>query len=115
LRWSNTCCGHPAPGQNIVAAAAERLAAELGLSAELTESGVFTYRAADGVTGHVEHEWDHVLTGVYLGNVPVPDPAEVSEYTWIFPEELRAAMAANPEEYSPWLPGVLRTATRTTH
>jgi isopentenyl-diphosphate delta-isomerase len=114
-RWSNTCCGHPAPGQDIVAAATERLTAEMGLSAELTESGVFTYRAADDVSGHVEHEWDHVLTGMCTEDVPVPDPAEVSEYTWVFPAQLRAAMAANPEVYTPWLPDVLRIATRATH
>lgn len=48
-RWSNTCCGHPAPGQEVAAAAIERLTAELGLTAPLTEVGVFAYRAADQI------------------------------------------------------------------
>jgi isopentenyl-diphosphate delta-isomerase len=30
-RWSNTCCGHPAPGQPLVEAAQIRLAEEIGV------------------------------------------------------------------------------------
>jgi isopentenyl-diphosphate delta-isomerase len=40
-----------------------------------------------------------------------PDPAEVSEYGWVAPDRLDAALAADPDAYTPWLAGVLRTAT----
>jgi isopentenyl-diphosphate delta-isomerase len=110
-RWSNACCGHPAPGQDLAAAAAGRLTAELGLASTLTEVGVFTYRAADPASGLVEHEWDHVLVGrVRHDTVVAPDPAEVSELAWVAPDRLAAALAADPDGYTPWLPGVLRTA-----
>ncbi|HEY8471838.1 MAG TPA: isopentenyl-diphosphate Delta-isomerase [Natronosporangium sp.] len=110
-RWSNACCGHPAPGEQLAAAATDRLAAELGLAAPLTEVGVYAYRADDPVTGLVEREWDHVLVGRVRGDtVFAPDPAEVSEYAWVAPATLDAALAANPDAYTPWLPGVLRTA-----
>ena len=113
-RWSNTCCGHPAPGQEVAAAAADRLAAELGLGASavgpLTEAGVYTYRAVDARNGRVEHEWDHVLVGALRDGEPVPDPAEVSECAWLAPERLRASMTADPDSYTPWLAGVLRIA-----
>lgn len=111
-RWSNTCCGHPAPGQEVATAAIERLTAELGLTAPLTEVGVFAYRAADRATGRVEHEWDHVLVGsLEHPPVPAPDPAEVSDCAWVAPARLAAAVAADPEAYTPWLPGVLRVAS----
>jgi isopentenyl-diphosphate delta-isomerase len=111
-RWSNTCCGHPAPGQDVTAAARERLAAELGLATTLTEVGVFTYRAQDQTSGRAEHEWDHVLVGLVRGEAPAPDTAEVADYAWVTPASLDAALAADPDAYTPWLPGVLRVATR---
>jgi isopentenyl-diphosphate Delta-isomerase len=113
-RWSNTCCGHPAPGQELAAAAAARIAAELGLASNavgpLTEAGVYTYRAVDAENGRVEHEWDHVLVGALRGGEPAPDPAEVSECAWLAPERLRASMTADPGAYTPWLAGVLQVA-----
>lgn len=110
-RWSNTCCGHPAPGEDVSAAAARRLTAEMGVTPEqttpLTEVGVLPYRAADPSSGRVEREWDHVLVATLTGGTPVPDPAEVSEYAWLSPADVRAGIAARPGDYSPWLPGVL--------
>jgi isopentenyl-diphosphate Delta-isomerase len=113
-RWSNTCCGHPAPGEDVAAAAARRLAAEMGLTAgqitPLSEVGVLPYQAADPASGLVEREWDHVLVATLTRGAPVPDPAEVSEYAWVSPADLRAGIAARPGDYSPWLPGVLDVA-----
>jgi len=118
-RWSNTCCGHQAPGQDTVAAAAQRLAAELGLTPDQTtqpaEVGVYRYRAADPRTGHVEHEWDHVLAATIAGGTPAPDEAEVSGYRWVFPDALRTGIAADPGSYTPWLSGVLDVASRREH
>lgn len=110
LLWANTCCGHPAPGEPVVAAATVRLAEELGLATELAEAGVFRYHAEDTATGRVEHEWDHVLVGVLTDAKPRPDPAEVADYSWIQPEALRDAIAANPQNYTPWLADVLEIA-----
>lgn len=115
-RWSNTCCGHPAPGQGTAAAAAARLSAEIGLTGQhttpLTEIGVLRYRAADTRSGHVECEWDHVLVGTVTGGTPDPDDAEVFACRWVYPGWLRAEVAARPGSYTPWLPGVLDIAAR---
>jgi isopentenyl-diphosphate delta-isomerase len=112
LRWANTCCGHPAPGEPITAAAANRLMEELGVPAELTEVGVFVYEAADPATGRVEYEWDHVLVGRFDGVPPGPDPAEVAAQQWVLPTDLETAMIADPGRYTPWLAGVLEIALR---
>ncbi len=115
LLWANSACGHPAPGEPVVAAAAVRLAEELGLATALTEVGVFRYHAEDSATGRVEHEWDHVLIGrldaeFLRATPPRPDPAEVADYAWTRPEALRDAIAADPGSYTPWLLAVLDIA-----
>ncbi|MEU4838364.1 isopentenyl-diphosphate Delta-isomerase [Nocardia testacea] len=109
-RWSNTCCGHPAPGVPVVEAAGVRLAEEMGLRVPLTEVGVYSYRAGDPRTGFVEDEWDHVLVGVLDDARPEPDPAEVADYRWVRPDELRARLREDPDGFSPWLAGVLEIA-----
>ena len=118
-RWSNTCCGHPAPGQDTASAAVSRLAEELGLTSGHTtppaELGVFRYDAADPCTGRVEREWDHVLAMTLTNGTPDPDETEVSDYRWVFPGPLRADIAAHPRNYTPWLPGVLQVAWRYQH
>lgn len=113
LRWANACCGHPAPGQSVTAAATLRLGEELGLEGvDLTEVGVYTYRAGDPTTGLVEHEYDHVLLGIVdVASVRLaPDPAEVASLRWMEPADLRADIVANPSSYAPWLDGVTQLA-----
>lgn len=109
LRWANACCGHPAPGQALHDAANRRLGEELGVGpVSLTELGVHRYRAADPTTGRVEVEYDHVLRGEFGADDPVrPDPAEVAGLRWVDLAALRAELAARPQRYAPWLPGVL--------
>lgn len=108
LRWANTCCGHPAPGEELAAAASTRLAEEVGASVTgLTPVGVFSYYAEDPSTGRVEYEYDHVLVGDFAADSPVnPDPDEVAELRWMAVPDLRRALAERPLAYAPWLAGV---------
>jgi isopentenyl-diphosphate Delta-isomerase len=114
LRWSNSCCGHPAPGQDVAAAATTRLAEELGITAAqvtpLTEAGVLRYRADDTATKRVEYEWNHVLVATLTAGAPVADEGEVREIRWASPGPLAAEIAARPDDFSPWLAGVLDLA-----
>jgi isopentenyl-diphosphate delta-isomerase len=113
LRWANACCGHPAPGQTVVEAAAQRMVEEIGVrGVTLHLAGVYVYRAEDPRTGRVEHEYDHVV----IARVPAdqrtqPDPAEVAGVRWLAPDRLRADLASRPDRYAPWLGGVLAVAT----
>jgi isopentenyl-diphosphate delta-isomerase len=113
LRWGNTCCGHPRPGESVTVAAGRRLVEELSIrDIALTEVGVYTYRATDPVTGRVEHEYDHVLLGSLPAEiVPAPDPDEIAELCWVHPSTLRARLSATPESYAPWLSGVFEVLT----
>lgn len=105
-RWSNTCCGHPRPGEPVVAAGRRRLAAELGMDCELVEVATFRYEASDEASGLVERELDHLLVGV-AGTAPDPRPDEVDAVRWTEPGALAADIAADPSVYTPWLPGAL--------
>jgi isopentenyl-diphosphate Delta-isomerase len=106
LRWANACCGHPAPGEAVIAAASRRLTEELGVAGvNLVEAGIYTYRASDPTTGRIEHEYDHVLVGRVNSDLTVTaDPAEVAATWWVSGEPLTTT------EYAPWLSGVLRVA-----
>lgn len=113
LRWANATCGHPAPGESVVVAATRRLAEEVGLRGiELTEIGVYGYRALDPATGLVEDEHDHVLLGIIdpAEQQPRPDPAEVAALRWIPPTELLDNLRDRPDEFAPWLAGVTNVA-----
>ena len=114
LRWANTCCGHPAPGEPVEEAAVRRLAEEMGISSvPLVELGVYTYRADDPDSGRVEHEYDHVLVGQLDAAAPfVVDPAEVAATEWVPTGALRLDLDRFPERYAPWLAGVLDISGR---
>lgn len=109
LRWANACCGHPAPGQPVSEAAAQRLVEEIGVrGVALEEAGVHPYRAEDPRTGRVEHEYDHVLLGRVTPEVAMrPDPAEVAQVDWVEADTLRSGLVTDPTRYAPWLAGVV--------
>ncbi|HEX5540673.1 MAG TPA: isopentenyl-diphosphate Delta-isomerase [Micromonospora sp.] len=111
LRWANSCCGHPAPGQSVEAAAHDRLRAELGIGPlPLTEIGTFIYRAEDPATGRLEYEYDHVLLGELASDHPLqPNPDEVAQLRWVDAAQLQSELRTNPDEYTPWLAGVIET------
>jgi isopentenyl-diphosphate delta-isomerase len=62
--WTNTCCSHPRPGETTEDAAYRRLQEEMGFQTELFHAFTFTYRA-ELDKELVEHEIDHVFTGIY--------------------------------------------------
>ncbi|MDG4778516.1 isopentenyl-diphosphate Delta-isomerase [Micromonospora sp. WMMD961] len=116
LRWANSCCGHPQPGESLAEAANRRLREELGAGpVELTEVGVYVYYAEDPATGRVEFEYDHVLRGDFLPSAPLlPDLGEVAELRWADPTALEAELDRDPRSYAPWLGGVVNRLLRPT-
>ena len=104
--WTNSCCGHPAPGEPIAEAVRRRVGQELGL--ELVDVTLtlprFRYRAvvASGpYAGFVEHELCPVFTAGATGD-PRPDPAEVEAWEWVPWAEFRADVLAGRREVSQW-------------
>ncbi len=101
--WTNSFCGHPAPGEDTAEAIVRRARRELGLT--LTDVRValpdFRYRAVDA-SGVVENEICPVFTARATTDV-APAADEVAEWAWVDPAELRASVAAAPFAFSPWL------------
>ncbi len=96
---TNTCCGHPAPGEALEDAVQRRLADELGLTAVDLRLVLpdFGYRASAG--GVEENELCPVFVGTLVGT-PSPAPAEVDSYRWWTWDGFLAA--AHAGELSPW-------------
>jgi isopentenyl-diphosphate Delta-isomerase len=104
--WTNTCCGHPRPGEATDDAARRRLGEELGIGCgDLRPSGVLRYRAE--IVDLVENELDHLLT-TEVFDEPVPDPDEVCEWRFIARDELDAWIEARPEDFTAWFPPAWR-------
>ena len=101
--WTNSFCGHPAPGEPMETAIARRALRELGLTLDKVEVVLpeFRYRAIDA-SGIVENEICPVYRAVAASPVD-PSPDEVSEFEWLAPDALRAAVTATPRAFSPWL------------
>lgn len=101
--WTNSCCGHPRPGEAIEDAARRRIREELGLHVgPLTPlASDFRYRAVDA-SGIVENEICPVFAGFVADEQPTVDPDEVAEWAWVPWDALFAAVTATPSVYSPW-------------
>lgn len=99
--WSNTCCGHPRPGENTLRAAQRRLREELGFVTPLEEVTQFIYQAQDPRSGLTEHEYLHVFRGHYDLD-PQPNPAEVSAWRRLSVARVRALLAKRPGRFTPW-------------
>lgn len=99
--WTNTCCGHPRPGERLATAAKRRLHEEMGLMADLDHRFAFTYKAAVG-NGLTEHEFDHVFLG-RATTTPTPDPGEAQDWRPAGINELSAEMEDHPERFTAWL------------
>jgi len=98
--WTNACCSHPIPGEDVDAAAKRRLREELGFETPLHKAFSFTYKAAFD-NGLTEYEFDHVYIGHYDGPI-VANPEEVSDYTYKSLEEVRSSMSSHPHKYTEW-------------
>ncbi len=101
--WTNSCCGHPKPGESLEDAARRRIREELGMTVGPLVSLLpdFRYRAVDA-SGIVENEICPVFAAFVTDEQPVANPEEVAEWAWVPWENLTAAITATPHVYSPW-------------
>jgi len=98
--WTNTCCSHPAPGEDLLSAAKHRLLNEMGFETDLRFLFSFTYKAAFP-NGLIEHELDHVFVGEYNGDFQL-NPEEAMDYKWLSYHEVNKSVKDSAQDYTAW-------------
>lgn len=101
--WTNSFCGHPRPGEELVDAVVRHAQRELGVAVRDVAPLIpdFVYRAVDA-SGVVEHEFCPVFVARAASPL-APSPDEVVEHRWLEVEDYRAALRTAPWALSPWL------------
>ncbi len=98
--WSNSCCGHPLPGETYEKAVIRRAKFELGIELQ-TVTKVFDYKYCFSKDGVMENEICPVFTGIYDGKVQLR-PDEVQAVRWMKWEGWVEETLLHPDLYSPW-------------
>jgi isopentenyl-diphosphate delta-isomerase len=100
--WTNSVCGHPAPGEDLPEAVRRRALEELGLRLDDLTLVLpsFRYRAVMD-NGVVENE----LCPVYVARATGPatvDPSEVETSVWVPWAQFRDEVLSGTRQVSPW-------------
>jgi isopentenyl-diphosphate delta-isomerase len=100
--WTNSVCGHPAPGEPMADAVRRRVLDEVGVRAERVTLMLPTFRyRAVMPNGVVENEMCPVFVATTT-DAPAPNPAEVEDATWVDWSEFRAGVLDGSRTISPW-------------
>jgi isopentenyl-diphosphate delta-isomerase len=99
--WTNSCCGHPEPGEALSGAVQRRVRQELGITLSRLTLVLPRFRYRAEMNGVVENE----LCPVYAGlsdDVLAPDPAEVADVKWTEWADFGQRARAGELQVSPW-------------
>lgn len=99
--WTNSCCGHPEPGEAVADAVRRRVRQELGiaLSRLVLLLPRFRYRAE--MNGIVENEICPVYAGI-SDDALAPDPVEVATAKWTSWADFSQQVLSGELPVSPW-------------
>ncbi len=100
--WTNSCCGHPALGEDMVAAIKRRLDYELGMTAKDFQVILprYTYKTPP-FKGIIENEFCPVYVARATSE-PQPNPDEVEAYKWMSWQDYVAAAEADTADIYSW-------------
>ena len=99
--WTNSCCGHPAPGEALTEGVRRRVRQELGVDVADLRLAVPSFRYRAEQDGVVENEMCPVFVGRTAGEV-APDPTEVEEVSWEQWAGFRAGVLDGSRDVSVW-------------
>lgn len=99
--WTNSCCGHPGPGEPVEVAIHRRLSQELGMTVHELTLALPHFRYLAEMGGIVENE----ICPVYLARaqtVPRSNPDEVAAYEWMDWGRFVRRAQEQPDSLSYW-------------
>lgn len=98
--WTNTCCSHPRPDENIQDAVRRKLKQEMGIDVTPHFSHKFVYKV--GLDNNlIENECDYVYVGRYDGE-PDINHDEVEEWRYQDLSSLKESIRQNPGDFTYW-------------
>jgi isopentenyl-diphosphate Delta-isomerase len=99
--WTNSCCGHPAPGEAMADAVRRRIRQELGIGLGDLRLVLPAFRYQARMDGVLENE----ICPVYAARSddPLdPDPAEVADVKWVDWAGFVSQIGTGEQPVSPW-------------
>jgi isopentenyl-diphosphate Delta-isomerase len=99
--WTNSCCGHPEPGEALSGAIQRRARQELGITLSRTILLLPQFRYRAEMNGVVENELCPVYAG-YSDDALTPDPAEVADIKWTEWTDFTQQVQSGELRVSPW-------------
>lgn len=98
--WTNTCCGHPLPGETAKDSARRRLREEMGFDCDLDKVFEFKYKlpVTDGL---IENEYGHIFFGKYEGAINI-NPQEADDFKYVSVTQIIAQLEQRPDNFTPW-------------
>jgi isopentenyl-diphosphate delta-isomerase len=99
--WTNSCCGHPLPGEAIEDSVVRRVRDELGMAVQDLRLVLPEFRYRAEMNGVVENELCPVFLGRAVGT-PAPDTQEVAAVRWVSWDAFRQRARRRPSSLSPW-------------
>ncbi|MFY8037198.1 MAG: isopentenyl-diphosphate Delta-isomerase [Cyclobacteriaceae bacterium] len=103
--WTNACCSHPVPQEDIFIAVKRRLKFEMGIELQPTFDYKFTYRTSLD-KNLIEYEVDYVFKGIYDG-APQVNRDEVEDWKYCTLDELHQQVRSNPDAFTYWFKLIL--------
>lgn len=107
--WTNCCCSHPRPEENMISSIRRRLNEELLIPVSekitLNKLSSFIYYA-ELDNGLIEYELDHLYIGYYQ-KTPVINPKEAMAYRWCSIETIENEIKKQPETFSFWFKEII--------
>lgn len=98
--WTNTCCSHPLPDEDMRSATRRKLMQEMGIEVDTEFSHKFIYKT-NLENQLIEHELDHVFVGKFDG-IPAVNPDEVEDWQFVDLETLRDSVKKAPDSFTYW-------------
>jgi isopentenyl-diphosphate delta-isomerase len=99
--WTNSCCGHPAPGERLADAVVRRLRHELGIEVDDLDVVLPDFRYRATLDGVVENEICPVFRATTSAQ-PTPRPDEVDSTIWVPWNTFARGVVGGDRVVSPW-------------